>query len=118
MIVSKVLAACWIVVGVFLCGLASAATMAWLPDWFQIRYGISWTEFVSGTIALMCGIALPVQNAIGRWTAMTLSSLVALYLLAYLAFGGEGHVAIRLLIPLLVLVMCIATFIAARSRTI
>lgn len=112
----RFLAGGWLLVGGVLTGLALAARGGLLPDWFQIRFGIGATEFISGAVAIVCGAGIVHRARMSRWIALVLSSLVAVYLVAYIVFGGEGHVMLRVVGPVLLLALCFATIVSARRQ--
>lgn len=108
------LSATWLALAIGIAGLAGAAVADLLPEGFQIRFGISWTEFVPATVALVCGLSILHGTRYAAMLALTIAAGTGIYACAYIVFGGEGHPAMRLFAPTLLLALSAATWMHAR----
>lgn len=72
-------------------------------------------SFIWGGIATLSGIALLGNWRSGPSLAQITSFLFAVYLLAYLALGGEGHFLYRFILPVVILTLCAGTYLAMRN---
>jgi hypothetical protein len=105
------LAALWILFGAGLFYEAVLNTIKWRTDPIYGKVGLSWDSIgmTAGAAALVLGIWLILNVRVGRWLAYLIAGLFVLYTTAYLIFGGEGALIIRIALPLAVLALSAIT---------
>lgn len=105
------LVVCWLIVGISQLYLGLQNSLRWASDADYVRVGLDWTDSTipHGIVALLVAIGLVARNSVGSWMVTGCSVLFGLYYAAYLVFGGEGAVYLRVLIPVLLLGLVVAT---------
>lgn len=102
---------CWLIVSVSQLYLGLQDSLRWASDADFVRVGLDWTDSTipHGVVAFLISIGLVVQNRVGSWMATGCTVLFGLYYVAYLVFGGEGAVYLRILVPVLLIGLVVAT---------
>ncbi len=110
LILWKVVAALWAVLGIGLLSDAVANTIRWQSDPIYTSVGLNWdwTGGVAGALALFLGVSL-LAHGVARWFKHLVSGMFALYSLTYLALGDQGTVLYRIALPVLVLILSVVT---------
>lgn len=105
------LALLWLIVGAILLYFGASDTLRWGSDPEAIRMGFDWTYsyLPHGIAAMLTAIGLFFGNRAGLWVAIGGAAVFGLYYFAYLVFGGEGSLVLRLAVPALFLVLVAAT---------
>jgi len=117
MINKPILVGAWLTVAVVLACVGVLDILRWRGDPEFAQLGLIWTDsyLPHAIVAAIAGIACLSANRMGLRVAIVASSLFGLYFAAYLIFGGEGTILLRLAIPLVLLALVIFTIRFALS---
>ena len=109
--VSKALAALWILLGIGLLLEAMSDTLKWQSDPIYAKVGLTfdWTGFVAGSAALFLGIWLLLGVRTARWPGYLIAGAFMLYTASFLILGDQGAVFYRFALPLAVLTLGVIT---------
>jgi hypothetical protein len=95
----------WFVVAAVLSLMAILDIMRWKADPEFVRLGLTWADsyLPHAVVAGVTAAACLSTHRVGLWIAVASSTLFGLYFAAYLVFGGEGALVVRVLAPLALL---------------
>ena len=108
----------WLAVGIFFSYDAIGDLSTWRADPMLIRMGFDWTQsrLPEGVVAILCSGGLIVGRRPGLWLSFAASFLFGLYFFAYLVFGGEGALFVRVVVPFTLLCLSIGTITYIRRK--